>query len=58
MEATATPASRVELLTRQFTILYDWADLLRHPIALTLLALGFGAMIYGIFFNKSKIEYV
>ena len=51
-------ASRVELLTLQFTNLYEWKDLLGHPIALLLLALGFGAMVYGIFYNKSKIEYV
>jgi putative tricarboxylic transport membrane protein len=51
-------APRAEALTRQFTGLYEWSDLWSHPIALVLLGIGAVAMTYGVFFNRSKIDYV
>jgi len=51
-------APRVEALTRQYIAIYDWIDLLKHPIALMLLGCGIVAILYGMIYSKSTIEYV
>jgi TctA family transporter len=50
-------STRLELIGRQFFTIYDLREILHHPVALALLvaALGFG--IYGMFFNRTKINY-
>jgi len=50
-------AGRLEKTTIQFFTLYDWAAVFQRPISLTLMLLTTVAIIYGIFFNKSKINY-
>lgn len=50
-------AGRLEKNVIQFTTLYDWIDILQRPISITLLILTSTAIVYGIFFNKSKINY-
>lgn len=50
-------ADRVEMLSRQFFSLYEFSDLLGRPISVTLLTVAVAAAIYGILFNKSKVEY-
>lgn len=51
-------AERFEATSLQFFNLYNWSDLLTRPISGTLIAIAAGAIIYGVFFNKTKINYV
>lgn len=50
-------ADRVEMLSRQFFSLYSFTDIFGRPISVTLLTVAVAAAIYGIFFNKSRIDY-
>ena len=50
-------AGRLEKVLIQFVTLYNWPDIFTRPISLTLISLTVCAIIYGIFFNKSKINY-
>jgi len=50
-------ASRLEKTSIQFTTLYDWQSVLTRPISMTLIVFTLIAITYGIFFNKSKINY-
>ena len=50
-------ASRLEKTSIQFTTLYDWQSVLTRPISMTLIIFTLIAITYGIFFNKSKINY-
>jgi len=51
-------APRLENVGIQFTSLYDISEILHRPIALSLLAGVLAAVVYGIFFNKARINYV
>jgi TctA family transporter len=51
-------AGRLEKTTIQFNTLYDLADVLHRPITMGLLIFTLIVIIYGLFFNKSKISYV
>jgi TctA family transporter len=51
-------ADRLEATGLQFTTLYNWSDLFTRPISGSLIVIAVGAIIYGVFFNKTKIKYV
>lgn len=51
-------SARVEATYVQFTGLYQWSDLLSSPVAVSLISATIFAAIYGIFFNKAKMEFV
>jgi putative tricarboxylic transport membrane protein len=51
-------AGRLEKNLIQYTSLYDWADVFTRPISLVIIAMTLVAIVYGIFFNKAKINYV
>jgi TctA family transporter len=50
-------SERVEKSFVQFTGLYDWTALLQ-PVPAIFIALAIGACIWGLFFNKSRIDFV
>jgi len=50
-------AHKLELITGQFVALYQFSDLLHRPISIVLIALSIIIAIYGIFFNKTTINY-
>lgn len=50
-------ADRLEGIIRQFDALYSLSALFTRPVSLTLTALCFFVVIYGIFYNKGRIEY-
>jgi putative tricarboxylic transport membrane protein len=50
-------ADRLEGTTFQYLKLYDWTDMLTRPISGTIMALALAATVYGIFFNRSRINY-
>jgi putative tricarboxylic transport membrane protein len=50
-------AGRLEKTSIQFTTLYDWGDIFNRPISVALIIMTSIAIVYGIFFNKSKINY-
>ena len=51
-------ADRIESLSIQMTTLYNLDKLLERPIFLTLCVLVIMVFVYGVFFNKRKIDYV
>lgn len=51
-------AARFDKILIQYASLYDWSAMFFRPISITLLMLAAMAIVYGIFFNKSKISYV
>ena len=51
-------SSRLEALTIQYTTLYEPLDILSRPISASLIGLAVLAAVYGIFFNKARINYV
>tara|TARA_R110000796_G_scaffold60233_7_gene139167 strand:- start:2597 stop:4036 length:1440 start_codon:yes stop_codon:yes gene_type:complete len=51
-------SARVEATYVQFTGLYEWVDLLASPVAVALILATVVAVVYGIFFNKVKMEFV
>lgn len=51
-------ADRIESLSIQMTTLYNIDKLLERPIFLSLCALVIMVFVYGVFFNKRKIDYV
>lgn len=51
-------SDRIESTFRQYSTLYQWQDIFTRPISGFLLALSFAALVYGIYFNRSKISYV
>ena len=51
-------AGRLEKTTIQFNTLYDLMDVIHRPISMGLLIFTLAVIIYGLFFNKSKISYV
>lgn len=51
-------ADRFEALSLQFFNLYSWPDLFTRPISGSLMAVAAAALIYGLFYNKTKIKYV
>lgn len=50
-------SERLELISGQFMSMYHFSDLLHRPISITLLTLTVTIAIYGLFFNKVKINY-
>jgi putative tricarboxylic transport membrane protein len=50
-------AGRLEKTSIQFSTLYTWQEVLTRPIAMGLLAFTLVAIIYGVFFSKSRISY-
>jgi len=50
-------ADRIESLSLQMFILYDIPKLLDRPIFLSLCVAVIGMFIYGVFFNKSRLNY-
>jgi TctA family transporter len=42
----------------QFNTLYSWTDMFTRPVSLILVTVAIGAAVYGVFFNKVKINYV
>ncbi len=51
-------ADKLEGLLRQFERLYTWEDIIHRPLSVTLLVITVTAAVYGIFFNKTRINYV
>lgn len=51
-------ADRLEATSLQFYNLYSWMDLFTRPISGSIMLVASLALIYGIFFNKAKINYV
>jgi len=51
-------ADRLESTTLQYFTLYEYIDIFTRPISGSLMALAFVAIIYGVFFNKTRIKYV
>ena len=50
-------SSRLELISKQFLLIYKPEDLIHHPIAVTLLCAAIASLVYGVFFNKTHINY-
>ena len=48
---------RLELISRQFSSIYQPQDLLHHPIALLLLLIAAASIVYGVFFSRTKLNY-
>lgn len=48
---------KIEAISMQFFSLYHLADLLNRPIALGLIFVSISAIIYGVFFNRTTINY-
>lgn len=51
-------ADRLASTYLQFDTLYAWPDLFTRPISACILILTTGVVMYGVFFNKVKINYV
>ena len=51
-------AERLEATSIQFFNLYSLTDLVTRPISATIITIAIAALIYGLFFNKVKINYV
>jgi len=51
-------AHKLELITKQFTTLYQFSDLLHRPISIVLITISVIIAIYGVFFNKTTIKYI
>lgn len=48
---------KIESMSTQFFTLYKLQDMLHHPIGLGLILFALGVIVYGIFFNRSTINY-
>lgn len=51
-------ADRLESTVLQFSTLYSWWDLITRPISGVIMLVAVAALVYGVFFNKVKINYV
>ena len=51
-------ADRLEATSIQFVNLYGITDLFTRPISGTIMLVALAALVYGVFFNKVKINYV
>lgn len=51
-------ADRLEASWLQFSKLYELVDLFTRPISGTIMAVAIAAAVYGLFFNKTRINYV
>jgi TctA family transporter len=51
-------SDRIESTFRQYSTLYQWQDIFTRPISGMLLVLSMVALVYGAYFNRSKISYV
>jgi TctA family transporter len=51
-------ADRLESTVLQFSTLYSWTDLITRPISGAIMSVAIAALVYGVFFNKVKINYV
>lgn len=51
-------ADRLEATYLQYNMLYDWYSIITRPISGTIMIVAMMAIIYGIFFNKTRINYV
>ena len=50
-------SDRIEKLLYQYLTLFDWSDIIMRPVSASLLLATAAAMIYGIFYNKTKVSY-
>jgi len=51
-------AERIEAVSLQFFNLYSLVDLFTRPISAVIMCVAVAALIYGVFFNKVKVNYV
>lgn len=51
-------AERIEAISLQFFNLYSLVDLFTRPISAVIMCVAVAALIYGVFFNKVKVNYV
>lgn len=51
-------ADRLEATSLQFVNLYSFTDLFTRPISGVIMLVALAALVYGVFFNKVKINYV
>jgi TctA family transporter len=50
-------SDQIEKMYYQYTTLFNWYDVFIRPISLTLIVITGILVIYGIFFNKTRITY-
>ena len=50
-------SDRIEKLLYQYLTLFDWSDIIMRPVSVSLLLVTAAAMIYGIFYSKTKVNY-
>lgn len=50
-------SERLEKLSLQYVTLYDWHELINRPLSAGLIVMAAGLLTYGIFFNKTRINY-
>jgi TctA family transporter len=50
-------SARLEAVSHQFFSLYGITDILTRPISLSLILIAIAVIIYGIFFNRTKLNY-
>lgn len=51
-------ADRLEATFLQYNTLYNWSDIFTRPISGSIIVVAIAAIIYGVFFNKTRIKYV
>lgn len=51
-------SDRIENTFLQYQTLYDWSSIFTRPISATIMLITAIALIYGLFFNKVKVNYV
>jgi TctA family transporter len=50
-------SDRIEKLLYQYLTLFDWSDIIMRPVSVSLLLVTAAAMIYGIFYSKTEVNY-
>ena len=50
-------SDRIEKLLYQYLTLFDWSDIIMRPVSVSLLLVAASAMIYGIFYSKTEVNY-
>ena len=51
-------SDRIENTFLQYNALYDWDSIFTRPISGTIIVVAIIALVYGLFFNKVKVQYV
>jgi TctA family transporter len=51
-------SDQLEKMLLQYNTLYAWDHVFYRPISFTLFVITLSVIVYGIFFNKTKISYI